>query len=170
SFLDPAHTYIKTYFCVASLFCFKATGPGAWYQDVFAGETVAAVSRIDAATFTIPAQPFAWRPRVYGHGYVYSVNNGAQSGELTVRLNNAQGALVGMTAAGSGGWIYAPVIPCYRDGTTTRSLSPSADYATVPAGQPANIVVGVERIGTGTGDIGFHPGQCSIVVFAEPTE
>ncbi|MFC6011373.1 hypothetical protein [Nocardia lasii] len=145
-------------------------GPWAWYQEDFVGETVAAVSRIEVATLTIPAQPFAWRPLVYGHSYVYSVNNGAQSGEFTVRLNNSQGAVLATTAAGAGGWLYMPVIPCYRDGTTTRSLSPSSDYAVVPAGQPATLAVAVERVGTGTGNIGFHPGRCSLVVFAESTD
>ncbi|NKX87498.1 hypothetical protein [Nocardia coubleae] len=146
------------------------TGPWGWYQDDFLAETVEATSRIDVASFVIPAQPFAWRPRVYGQAYVYSVNNGSQTAEFTVRLSNSQGALVACTAAGSGGWMYLPAAPCYRDGTTTRSLSPSSDYATVPAGQPATLVAAVERIGTGTGNIGFSPGRCSLVVYAEPTE
>ncbi|MGW6423519.1 hypothetical protein ACWF82_12650 [Nocardia sp. NPDC055053] len=146
------------------------TGPWAWYQEDFPTEIVAAVSRIDVATVSIPAQPFAWRPLVYGHALVYSVNNGAQTAELTVRLNNSQGALVATTPAGSGGWMYLPAAPCFRDGTTTRALSPSADYAEVPAGQPVELVVAVDRIGTGTANIGFRSDRCSLVVFAEPTE
>ncbi|MEV0294536.1 hypothetical protein [Nocardia sp. NPDC050710] len=147
------------------------SGPWSWYQEDFpTAEQVVATSRIDAGTFTIPAQPFVWRPVVYGHCYAFSVNNGAQSVELTVRLNHSQGEIVATAAAHSGGWIYVPMFPCYRDGTTTKVLSPTSDFATVPAGQPASLVVGAERVGSGTASIGWKPVRASIVVFAEPIE
>ncbi len=146
-------------------------GPWSWYQEDFpTAETVTAVSRIEGGVFTIPAQPFTWRPVVYGHLYAYSANNGAQSVEPTVRLGHSQGALVAAGVASAGGWIYGPVFPTYRDGTTTQVLSPSSTFATVPAGQPATLVVASERVGTGTGNIGFSPARASLVVFAEPIE
>ncbi|MBF6296292.1 hypothetical protein IU459_01890 [Nocardia amamiensis] len=146
------------------------TGPWSWYQEDFAAEQVAATSRIEAGTFTIPAQPFDWRPVVYGHGYSYSVNNGSQGAELLVRLHHAQGPIVGTGAAASGGWMYLPILPCFRDGSTTKAMSPTSDFAIVPAGQPANLVVSAERTGNGSGDIGFSNTRASLVVFARPIE
>lgn len=150
-------------------------GPWGWYQEDFPAEQIVAASRVDGGTFTIPAQPFRWRPLVYGHIPVHS-NTTSQAAELTVRLGSSQGPIVATGTAfavGSpGAWMYLPVFPCLRDGTTARVLSPSSDFATVPAGQPGSLVVSVERIGTGPSSdkIGFTPTRASLVAFAEPTE
>ncbi|MEU2256166.1 hypothetical protein ABZ540_23640 [Nocardia xishanensis] len=144
------------------------TGPWSWYQEDFVSEQVAATSRIEAGTFTVPAQPFDWRPVVYGHGYSYSPNTGTQGAEIVVRLHHAQGQIVGTGAAGSGGWMYMPILPCYRDGSTTKAMAPTSDFAIVPAGQPANFVVAVERTGNGTSNIGYKNTRASLVVFARP--
>ncbi|MFD4443421.1 hypothetical protein ACFWPK_26960 [Nocardia sp. NPDC058519] len=151
------------------------SGPWGWYHEDFLGEHVAAASRVDGGTFTIPAQPFRWRPVVYGHMAAYS-KTVSQSAELTVRLGSAQGPIVATgTAFGigaPGAWMYVALFPCLRDGTTAKALSPSSDFATVPAGQPGHLVVSVERIGTGpdSDQIGFTPVGASLVAFAEPTE
>ncbi|QLY30831.1 hypothetical protein [Nocardia huaxiensis] len=146
------------------------TGPWSWFQEDFNGEQVVAASRLEGGTFTIPAQPFAWRPLVYGHFYAYSEVSGQQAAEVTVRLTNSQGAIVATTAASAGAWLYMPLLPCYRDGASTRALSPSSDFAVVPAGQTANLVVGVERTNGGGAKIGLHNSGASLVVFAEPVE
>ncbi|WP_141808250.1 hypothetical protein [Nocardia bhagyanarayanae] len=143
-------------------------GPWSWFQEDFAAEQIAATNRIEGGTFTIPALPFAWRPVVHGHMYSYSVANSVQSAEIVVRLHHSQGQIVATGLGGSGGWMYLPVFPCYRDGSTTKAMSPTTDFAIVPAGQPANLVVAAERIGTGTGDIGFSNAKASLVVFARP--
>ncbi|UGT58367.1 hypothetical protein [Nocardia asteroides] len=150
-------------------------GPWGWYQEDFAEEQIVAASRVGGGTFTIPAQPFRWRPHVYGHIYVHS-NTTSQAAELTVRLGSSQGPIVATGTAfavGSpGAWMYVPVFPCLRDGTTARVLSPTSDFATVPAGQPGSLVVSVERIGTGPSSdkIGISPTRASLIAFAEPTE
>ncbi|MGW6725044.1 hypothetical protein ACWF9G_03980 [Nocardia sp. NPDC055029] len=151
------------------------SGPWGWYQEDFAAEQIAAASRVEGGTFTIPAQPFRWRPQVYGHIYAHS-NTTSQGAEVTVRLGSSQGPIVATGIAFSvgspGAWMYLPVFPCLRDGTTTRVLSPTSDFATVPAGQPGTLVVSVERIGTGPSSdkVGFSPTRASIIAFAEPTE
>ncbi|MEV0356372.1 hypothetical protein AB0H71_09945 [Nocardia sp. NPDC050697] len=144
------------------------SGPWSWYQPDFPAETVEAASRITAGTFTIPAQPFDWRPVVYGHGYYYAAGDTGNAAEIVVRLHHAQGQIVATSPAGSGGWLYMPVVPCYRDGGTTRAMSPTSEFAIVPAGEPANLVVSAERTGTGSGSIGFKNTQASLVVFARP--
>ncbi|MFD7844001.1 hypothetical protein ACFV4K_13850 [Nocardia sp. NPDC059764] len=146
------------------------TGPWSWFQEDFNGEQVAAAARLEGGIFTIPAQPFAWRPLVYGHFFGFSEVSGQQAVEVTVRLTNSQGVIVAATAASSGVWLYSPLVPCYRDGASTRALSPTSDFAVVPAGQTANLVVGAERTNGGGAKIGFHNSGASLVVFAEPIE
>ncbi|GAA5102636.1 hypothetical protein [Nocardia iowensis] len=145
-------------------------GPWSWYQEDFAPERQEATGRVEGGTFTIPPLPFRWRPVVYGHIYNRADPNPEHSAETTVRLHHSQGEIVATCIASSGDWLYLPVVPCYRDGTTSKVLSPTSDFATVPAGQPANLLVAVEKVGAGSGKIGFSPTRASIVVFAEPIE
>ncbi|WP_069163020.1 hypothetical protein [Nocardia altamirensis] len=145
-------------------------GPWSWFQEDFIAERNENVGRIDAATFTIPPLPFRWRPVVYGHMFTRADGGADTAAEGTVRLHHSQGEIVSTSIAASGGWLYMPLTPCYRDGATSKVLSPTSDFATVAAGQPANLVVGVEKVGSAGVKIGFHPGGASIVVFAEPIE
>ncbi|MRH86178.1 hypothetical protein GFY24_01640 [Nocardia sp. SYP-A9097] len=144
-----------------------AVGPWSWYESDFSGDQEGAVAQFIAGTFTIPAQPFAWRPVVYGHMSTYSVNNGQQSARGAVRLYHSQGQVVGATAGGSGVYLYSPITPTYRDEQSTRTLSPTSDFAVVPAGQAASLVVAVER-DTGNGAIGYRTSRASLVVYARP--
>ncbi|MFI9405286.1 hypothetical protein [Nocardia sp. NPDC052316] len=143
-------------------------GPWSWYQEDFGTERQENAGRIEGGTFTIAPLPFRWRPVVYGH--IYSRGDSGVSAEATVRLHHSQGEIVASSIATSGAWVYMPVVPCYRDGTTSKVLSPTSDFATVPAGAPANLIVAVERVGDGSGNIGFSPSRASVVVFAEPIE
>ncbi|KAA8890270.1 hypothetical protein F3087_02885 [Nocardia colli] len=143
-------------------------GPWSWFQEDFAAERQEDTGRIEGATFAIPPLPFRWRPIVYGH--IYTRADAGTSAEATVRLHHSQGEIVATSIAASGDWMYLPVTPCYRDGTTSKVLSPTSDFATVPAGQPANLVVAAEKVGSAGGKIGLSPDRASIVVFAEPIE
>ncbi|MFB7720742.1 hypothetical protein [Nocardia sp. NPDC056100] len=142
-------------------------GPWSWYESDFIGDQETAVGQLIAGTFTIPAQPFAWRPVVHGHISSYSANNGQQTVRAVVRLYNSQGQVVSSTAGGAGVYLYLPLIPTYRDEQSTRTLSPTSDFAVVPAGQPASLVLAVER-DNGNGTIGYRTSRASLVVYARP--
>lgn len=142
-------------------------GPWAWYESDFIGDQEAVSAQLVAGNFTIPAQPFAWRPIVYGHMSGYSASNGSQSARMVVRLYHSQGQVIGVGVGGSGLYFYSPITPTYRDEQSTRTLSPSSDFAVVPAGQSATIVTAVER-DNGTGTIGYRTSRASLVVYARP--
>lgn len=145
-----------------------AAGPWSWFNEDFGADQQTAVPQLIAGTFAIPAQPFAWRPVVYGHMSVYSANSGSQYVRAMVRLHHSQGQVAAATVGGSGAYIYQPIIPTYRDEQTTKTLSPSSTFAVVPANQPANLVVTAERGGEGSGDIGYKRANASLVVYAQP--
>ncbi|MEU8895494.1 hypothetical protein AB0C65_06530 [Nocardia sp. NPDC048505] len=149
------------------------TGPWSWSGNDFksAADPVAA-DKLIAGTFTIPAQPFDWRPVVHGHLYLFSEANDAQYAAVTVRLLHSEGVVVAHYRSGwSGGWIFGPISPLYGDSESVKTLSPSSTYASVPAGQSANLVVVVERQGvasTSVGKINYSTAMASLVAFAQP--
>ncbi|MFJ4656134.1 hypothetical protein ACIP5Y_33100 [Nocardia sp. NPDC088792] len=143
-------------------------GPWGWFQDDFAADQEAAVPQLIAGTVSIPAQPFSWRPVVYGHLCIKSDANGSQFARTMVRLHHSQGQVVAASVGGSGVYFYQPIIPTYRDEQTTKTLSPSSAFAVVPSGQPANIVLAAERFGNGEGAIGFKRANASLIVYAQP--
>ncbi|MFI6042286.1 hypothetical protein ACIA8C_11665 [Nocardia sp. NPDC051321] len=143
-------------------------GPWCWYQEDFNPDQESAVSQLTAGTFTIPAQGFAWRPVVYGHISAFSARSGPQSAQPVVRLHHAQGLCVAYGTGAAGAYLYVPLVPAYRDGQATKTLSPSSTFATVPAGQSANLVVTVDRQGDGSAAIGFKNARASLVVYAQP--
>ncbi|MFF0631526.1 hypothetical protein ACFYTS_03415 [Nocardia sp. NPDC004151] len=141
------------------------TGPWSWFQEDFAADQEIDAASITVGNFTIPAQPFAWRPVVQGHLYVYGAS---ASVEATVRLSNGDGAVLAATRSCTGGYLYLPLFTSYRDDQAVKTLSPGSTFATLPAGQPANLVVSVARVGDGSGKIGFSRNQASLVVHAQP--
>ncbi|CAM4499057.1 hypothetical protein NONI108955_36420 [Nocardia ninae] len=143
-------------------------GPWSWYQEDFAADQQIAAAQLIAGTFTVPAQPFAWRPIVYGHISSFSENNNSQSAKPTVRLHHAQGASVAIGPGSSGTYFFTSLLPAYRDGQVTKTLSPSSTFATVPAGQAANLVVTIDRSGDGNLTIGYKRARASLVVYAQP--
>ncbi|MBF6357678.1 hypothetical protein IU449_24540 [Nocardia higoensis] len=149
-------------------------GPWAWYDTDFAADQAGAAAQLVAGTFTVPAMPFEWRPTVYGHLSVYCQDSGQQFYRVTVRLMHSEGQIVAMARPGitGGGYLMTPFAPAYSDADATKSLSPTATYATVPAGQPVNLVVTVDRLNassTSTGEIGYQRAGASLVVYATPT-
>ncbi|WP_028479576.1 hypothetical protein [Nocardia sp. CNY236] len=142
------------------------TGPWSWYQEDFNPDATGddGIDQLIAGSFTIPAQPFAWRPLVQGH---ISTRGGSKPTEATVRLGGAYGDVVAATAPAVGGMLMLPLIPWYRDDRASKSLSPTSAFATVPAQQEAILLVTVQRTEPG-GTISFSRTRASLVVHAHP--
>ncbi|MFC4374094.1 hypothetical protein ACFO5K_08240 [Nocardia halotolerans] len=145
------------------------TGPWGWYESDFIETTEVTAGRLTVGTFTIPAQPFDWRPIVYGHLYVGAAATASNYAQGIVRLHNAQGQVLAETLHVAGPrTIYLPLVPNYSEEKATRNMSPTSTYATVAAGQPASLVVSVERSQNGSGSIIFNNSRSSLVVYARP--
>ncbi len=143
-------------------------GPWSWYGTDFIDDTEDSVPRIIVGTFTIPAQDFVWRPVVHGHlRYRTPDTSGTVGAWSSVRLHTAGGVIVAASSTTAGGWTYMPLRPSYREGDGTKTLSPTSTFATVPAGQAANLVVSIERHGS-SGKIAFDNHRASLVVDAQP--
>ncbi|WP_280358109.1 hypothetical protein [Nocardia otitidiscaviarum] len=140
-------------------------GPWCWYQNDFTSEQRETTSRLIAGTFTVPAQPFAWRPLVQGHINQFAPNGSGV--KTTVRLHHSEGEVLADTRSSGGGWVLLPLMPSYGEGSATKTLSPSSTFASVPAGQPANLVVIAERTAD-SGEIGVSHARASLVVHAQP--
>ncbi|MFI7001361.1 hypothetical protein [Nocardia sp. NPDC050175] len=143
-------------------------GPWVWYQEDFAADQTGAAGQLIGGTFTVPAQPFVWRPIVYGHIASFCEFINSQSAQPTVRLHHAQGVNVAIGPGSAGAYFFTPLMPAYRDGQVTKTLSPSSTFATVPAGQAANLVVTIDRSGDGNASIGYKRARASLVVYAQP--
>ncbi|MFC4123699.1 hypothetical protein [Nocardia rhizosphaerae] len=144
-------------------------GPWGWYESEFIATTEVTASRLTVATFTVPAQPFAWRPLVSGHLYVGAAATASNHAQGTVRLHNTQGQVLATTLPVAGPrTICLPLIGTYSEEQATRNMSPTSTYATVAAGQTASLVVSVERSQNGTGAISFNNSRSSLVVYARP--
>ncbi|WP_054815430.1 hypothetical protein [Nocardia arizonensis] len=150
-------------------------GPWAWYDTDFAADQAGGSAQFVAGTFTMPAQPFEWRPVVHGHLSTYCQANGQQTSQVNVRLMHSEGQIVATALPGvaGGGYLMVPFSPTYSDEDMAKSLSPSSTFATVPAGQPMNLVVTVDRLNvstTSTGEIGYQRASASLVAYAVPTQ
>jgi hypothetical protein len=145
------------------------SGPWGWYETGFVANTSISTNRFTVGEFTIPAQPFAWRPIVNGHLYVGAEASASNFAHATVRLHNSQGQILADTLTVAGPrTVYLPLIPIYSEENATRNLSPSSTYATVAAGESANLVVSVERYENGSGAISFTNSRSSMIVYARP--
>lgn len=140
------------------------TGPWAWFAGDFAPDQEIDVPELSVGTFTVPPQPFAWRPLVQGHFYF----GGFNAVEMQVRLNYSGGEVVATTHPVSGGYVYVPLIPAYQEDQAGKTLSPTSTFASVPAGQPARLIVNAARLANGTGKIMWSRAMASLVVHAQP--
>ncbi|WP_159844936.1 hypothetical protein [Nocardia sp. CY41] len=149
-------------------------GPWSWYETDFIANTGEInTSRIIAGQFIVPALPFEWRPICYGNMSAYIDNAPPSYFRATVRLFTTEGVVVAgyRSKIGPGAYQYVNMTPLYADDESTKTVSPTSHYATVPAGQPANLVVAVERLGTSVSAstrIGFNQTRASLVVYAQP--
>lgn len=136
---------------------FTAVNDNAWPQDY---KVIASVS--------IPAQDFAWRPRVSALCDVQL--NGLQARvDLEARLNSATGTLVGR---GPGDTVTALL-----DNYTARVLvpafegpiQPDTSVAVVSAGSPATIWLSIRRIDTlATFGVKTRKDRASLAVWCDP--
>lgn len=148
-------------------------GPWSWYGTDFAANTgEQAVDKLIAGTFTIAALPFRWRPIVYGNVNIY-VSSISAYVRASCRLYTTEGVMVSAfkQKTGANVYRYVSMAPYYADDETSRSLSPTSTYATVPAGQDCTLVVVVERLGVSSGStiqIGWNQSRASLVCYAQP--
>lgn len=169
----PSHGGVFTYNRAGGKFVAApaplGAGPWAWYESGFIATTEVNTSRLTVATFTIPAQPFAWRPIVYGHLYVGAAATASNHAQGTARLHNPQGQVLATTLPVAGPrTVCLPLTPTYSEEQATRNMSPTSTYATVAAGQSANVIVSIERSQNGSGAISFNNSRSSLVVYARP--
>ncbi|MFD4459792.1 hypothetical protein [Nocardia sp. NPDC058480] len=143
-------------------------GPWSWVEGDFAADQESTAAQIIAATFTIPPQPFIWRPVVQGHLSTFSANSGSQYSQAVVRMHHSQGQVVASAVGSAGVYLYMPIVSTFRDEQSTVTLSPTSTYATIPAGQSVDLLVAVERVGNGTATIGYKRARASLVVYAQP--
>lgn len=149
-------------------------GPWSWWQTDFnASSGEVATDLLIAGTFTVPALPFVWRPICYGLLSVYHPASAQVYTQVSVRLGTANGLVVAGTRSkwGATEYLNSSYGPLFADDESPKTLSPSSTVATVPAGQPATLVVCVERRGNDSGStlkIGFSQTRSSLTVFARP--
>ncbi|MCM6777278.1 hypothetical protein NDR87_27705 [Nocardia sp. CDC159] len=145
-------------------------GPWSWSQEDFAADQEVDTALLTVGTFTVPAQPFAWRPIVQGHVNAGGVPRESKVSHVatTVCLNSTDGAVLAGTRTSAGLYLLLPLLPWYRDGQVAQTLSPASGFAKVPAGQPASLVVSLARTENNGGAIGFRREQTSLVVYAQP--
>lgn len=146
-------------------------GPWGFWDLEFFGNIEQAIPAYTAAVFTIPALPYQWRPMCWGQMHIYMEQGSEARAEIRVRLGSATGVMV---ASGAGHRISGPQYlptawaPAFGD-EGTKALSPTSTYATVPAGQTAQLHVCVERIGSGAGyKIGHTQTAAALTVWAQP--
>lgn len=145
-------------------------GVYSWWNTDFLADTQSNTERLVAGTFTIPAQPFAYRPMVYGHLGIYCAAGNNTDGEIRVRLGSEMGAIVG---AGAGiradGAYYVTVFGPAIGDSTTKPISPTSTVASVPAYTETSVFVTVERVGQGTsGEVGFQRARASLTLWTQP--
>lgn len=146
-------------------------GPWSWYgaTDFNADVTNATADKVTMGTFTIPALPFRWRPLAYGHMTAGATASSGAKCVAYVRLGGPNGVTV---ANGSGARYNGPsaqlipLIPAFGD-EGTKPLSPTSEYATVPANQDAVLVMTVEREGPANA-YAVYNAHASLFVWALP--
>ncbi|MGW4718886.1 hypothetical protein [Nocardia sp. NPDC004260] len=143
-------------------------GPWFWDATAFAADASGAVSAYKVLTATMPVLPFAWRPQVFGAIQLYNDNSGQCHAFVFPRLYSETGVALGI---GANPWqtFWDMVEICEHYGNPNSvGMSPSSDYAVVPANSPSQIVVMVERQGSTSGTIGYRQAGASLTVYAMP--
>ncbi|WP_454199600.1 hypothetical protein [Nocardia sp. Marseille-Q1738] len=142
-------------------------GPWHWSSADFAADDSAAVDSFKVLTATFPALPFSWRPMCMGAIQLYSDNTNITHAFVIPRLWNESGVAVGIGVNyWQTFWDMAEIHEYYGD-LNSVGMSPSSDYAVVPANYTSQIVVMVERQG-GQGTIAYRQAGASFTVYAMP--
>ncbi|GAB4582630.1 hypothetical protein [Nocardia sp. IFM 10818] len=141
----------------------------AWYQDDFAATVTSATAPVVAGTFTLPILPFRWRPMVWMSGGIRAVSATTTTPLLTARLNTVTGVKVAEAAGirASEQLYHVTGFPTFGD-EGPKPLSPASEYATIPAGVQASLIVLVEKIGGADTNIVWDRTNASLVLWALP--
>jgi hypothetical protein len=164
-----------------SMFAFKRTtrrfapvpppcgyGPWHWADTAFAADASGAVSSYKVLTAAMPALPFAWRPKVHGAIQLYNDNSGQCHAFVFPRLYSETGVALGIGAnPWQTFWDMVEITEHYGNPNSV-GMSPSSDYAVVPANYASQIVVMVERQGSTSGTIGYRQAGAALTVYAMP--
>jgi hypothetical protein len=143
-------------------------GPWFWDSSAFAADASGAVSSYKVLTASMPALPFAWRPQVFGAIQLYNDNSGQCHAFVFPRLWNETGVALGIGAnPWQTFWDMVEITEHYGNPNSV-GMSPSSDYAVVPANSSSQIVVMVERQGSTTGTIGYRQAGAALTVYAMP--
>lgn len=143
-------------------------GPWHWSAADFAADDSAATAAFTPLTVTIPALPYAWRPMVHGGIQTYASSGGFAM--VFVRLYNETGVNV---AIGTNFWqTFWELVEFgeHYGNPNSVGMSPSSEYAVVPANHPARILVRVERQGSTTATIGYRQALAALTVYAMPVK
>ncbi len=141
-------------------------GPWHWGSADFAADASGAVAAYDVLTATMPVLPFAWRPMVHGGLQTY-----ADTGSFAmvyVRLYSSTGVGVGI---GVNFWqTFWELVEFgeHYGNPNSVGMSPSSEYAVIPANYASQLLVRVERQGSTTGTIGYRQALAALTVYAMP--
>lgn len=143
-------------------------GPWHWASSSFAADASGAVDSYVVLTATFPELPFAWRPMCHGGIVTYNGTDLETTALVYGHLYNSSGVIV---AAGANFFkTFEDMVEIHEHygDPNAKPLSPNSDYAVIPAYYPSQIVLQVERYGTGT--IGYKQAGASFTVYAMPVK
>lgn len=141
-------------------------GPWHWASGDFAADDSGAVASYDVLTAVMPVLPFAWRPMV--HGGIQTYASSSTFAQVYARLYSSTGVAV---AIGSNFWQTYYELTEFGEhygNPNSIGMSPSSEYAVVPANYPAQILVRVERQGSSSGTIGYKQALAACTIYAMP--
>jgi hypothetical protein len=141
-------------------------GPWHWSSADFAADASGAVAAYDVLTATMPVLSYAWRPMC--HGGIQTYSDSGTFAQVYCRLYNSTGVAV---AIGSNFWQTYYELTEFGEhygAPNSIGMSPSSEYAVVPANYPSQILVRVERQGSTSGTIGYKQALAALTVYAMP--
>lgn len=141
-------------------------GPWHWSSADFAADDSAATPAFTVLTAHMPVLPYAWRPMC--HGGIQTYADSGTFAQVYARLYNSTGVAV---AIGSNFWQTFWELTEFGEhygAPNSIGMSPSSDYAVVPANYPSQIVVRVERQGSTSGTIAYKQALAALTVYAMP--
>lgn len=141
-------------------------GPWHWAAADFAADASGAVEAYDVLTAVMPVLPYAWRPMC--HGGIQTYADTGSFAHVYVRLYNSTGVA---TAIGSNFWQTFWELTEFGEhygNPNSVGMSPSSEYAVVPANYPSQLLVRVERQGSTSGTIGYKQALAALTVYAMP--
>lgn len=142
-------------------------GPWHWADTDFAADNSGAVDSFKVLTASLPALPFDWRPMCHGAIMLYNDNNAQTHALVYPRLWNESGVALGIGVNfWQTFWDMVEFTEHYGN-PNSKGMSPSSDYAVVPAHYESQIVVMVERQG-GEGVISYQKAGAALTVYAMP--